>query len=269
MEIFSNLNVRDAVGATYSASSTVYDSKGAPHTVTVTFAHTGLVAGVDTWTYSAAVPDADTNLGTVGSGTMGTGTLQFNASGTLISPVGNVNLSFTNAGVTSFRNGANAFTAANPLSWRLYQTSGAVLGAPIVTGYPIPSSTSATNTDGYPPGNLTSVIINKDGVLQGVFSNGQVEELAQLGIAQFNNPKGLIRLGRNLFAETNASGTASIGAADTGGRGTIVGSSLEASNVDMASEFTKMLIFERGYQANSKIITTSDTIIQTAISLVR
>jgi len=269
MEIYSNLNVRDAVGTTYTASSTVYDSKGAPHTVTITFTHTGLVGGVDQWTYAAAVPDADTNLGTAGSGALGTGTLSFDASGTLIAPAGNVDLYFTTAGVTSFANGADAFTAANPLSWRLYQTDGAILGAPIITGYPIASSTSATNTDGYPPGNLTSVVIDGDGILQGVFSNGQVEELAQLGIAQFNNPKGLIRLGRNLFAETNASGTASIGAANTGGRGAIVGSSLEASNVDMASEFTKMLIYERGYQANSKIITTSDTISQTAIGLIR
>jgi flagellar hook protein FlgE len=93
--------------------------------------------------------------------------------------------------------------------------------------------------------------------------------MAQLAIANFNNPKGLIRAGRNLFGETNASGTPAIGAADTGGRGSVIGSSLESSNVDIASEFTRMLVFERGYQANSKIITVSDTLTQTAISLVR
>ena len=93
--------------------------------------------------------------------------------------------------------------------------------------------------------------------------------MAQLAVAQFNNPKGLLRMGRNLYAETNSSGTPSIGSANTGGRGTVVGSSLESSNVDIATEFTRMLVFERGYQANSKIITASDTITQTAIGLVR
>jgi flagellar hook protein FlgE len=116
---------------------------------------------------------------------------------------------------------------------------------------------------------LTSVIVDSDGIIQGIFDNGQVQEIAQLAIAQFNNNKGLLREGRNLFTETNASGEAAIGAANTGGRGTVIGSSREASNVDMATEFTQMLVYERGYQANSKIINVSDTVIQTAISLVR
>jgi flagellar hook protein FlgE len=90
-----------------------------------------------------------------------------------------------------------------------------------------------------------------------------------MAIAQFNNSKGLLRMGRNLFAETNASGTPAIGSADSGGRGTVVGSALEASNVDIAVEFTKMLVFERGYQANSRIITASDTLTQTALGIVR
>ncbi len=266
MELYANLDSRAATGSTYSASSTIYDSKGAPHTVTVTFTHDGIVGGNDQWSYSASIPDADVPGTTTAAeqGILGTGTIQFDSSGTLVSPA-NLNIDLDTQGL-ALANGADplAFT------WRLYQTEGTtVTGAPLITGYPIPSSTSATNTDGYPPGNLTSVVIDSDGILQGVFSNGQVEELAQLAIAQFNNPKGLLRLGRNLFGETNASGTPAIGAAGTGGRGAIIGSSLEASNVDMATEFTKMLVFERGYQANSKIITASDTITQTAISLVR
>jgi flagellar hook protein FlgE len=257
VEIFANLDVRSVPTSTYTASTTIYDSKGAPHTLTITFTHNGLNAGGnDEWAYSAAIPDADTVTGAVGSGILGTGTLEFDNTGTLVTPAADVTLT-----TPAFANGAAALT----FDWILYDVN----GTPIITGYPIPSTTSATNTDGFPPGNLTSIIINSDGVLEGVFDNGQVEQLAQVAIAQFNNPKGLLRMGRNLYAETNASGTPSIGAADTGGRGTVIGSALESSNVDIAVEFTRMLVFQRGYQANSKIITASDTLTQTAIGLVR
>jgi flagellar hook protein FlgE len=256
MSIFANLDVREAVGSTYTASTTIYDSKGAPHTVTITFTHNGLVGANDQWTYSAAIPDADTATGAAGSGILGTGTLEFDATGTLVTPVGDIALT-----TPAFANGADPLA----FDWRLYDDN----GVPVITGYPIPSATSATNTDGYPPGYLSALVVDQEGVIQGVFTNGQVEDLAILALAQFNNPKGLLRMGRNLYAETNASGNPSIGQADTGGRGTVVGSSLEASNVDIAVEFTKMLVFERGYQANSRTITTADTVIQTALSLIR
>jgi flagellar hook protein FlgE len=257
MEIYANLDVRDAAGATYSASTTVYDSKGTPHTVTIDFTHTGLVGGNDRWAYNVTLPGADVQGGTAGTPySVAAGNLDFDATGTLAAPAADVAIT-----TPAFTNGANALA----FDWRLYDANGTA----IFTGYPIPSSTSATNTDGYPPGNLTSVIVDAEGILQGVFSNGQVEELAQLAIANFNNPKGLLRQGRNLYTETNASGTPAIGAADTGGRGSVVGSALESSNVDIAVEFTKMLVFERGYQANSKTITASDTLTQTALTLVR
>jgi flagellar hook protein FlgE len=214
------------------------------------------VGGNDQWAYSASIPDADTATGAAGSGILGAGTLEFDAAGTLLTPAANV--AFT---TPAFANGAGALT----FDWDLYDDNNVA----IITGYPIPSTTSATNTDGYPPGNLSSVIIDSDGIIEGVFSNGQVEQMAQLAIAQFNNPKGLMRLGQNLFGETMASGNSSIGVANTGGRGTIIGSALESSNVDMATEFTRMLVFQRGYQANSKTITTADTLTQTALTLVR
>lgn len=262
VDFFMNLDVRQAVNSTYSASTTIYDTKGAPHTMTITFTHNGLNAGGnDQWTYNATIPGADVVGGVAGTDfVLANGTIEFDGTGTLLNRDGAAvaNLAIT---TPAFTNGADAIT----FDWRLVDDN----GVPIITGYPIPSTTTATNTDGYPPGNLTSLIIDTEGVIQGVFSNGQVEELAQLAISQFNNPKGLLRMGRNLYAETNASGTPSIGAANTGGRGTVVGSSLESSNVDIAAEFTRMLVFERGYQANSKIITASDTLTQTAIGLVR
>lgn len=268
-EVFSNLDVRAADNTEYSASTTIYDSKGAPHTMTMRFVHRDPAmvdpgTGNDWWGYYVEIPGNDVVGGLPDTPfELANGIIEFDGTGTLTirdgAPIANLGI------VTpAFTNGADAF-AAGDLEWRFLDDN----GTPIITGYPIPSSTSATNTDGYPPGNLTSLIVDGEGIIQGVFTNGQVIELAQLGIAQFNNPKGLLRMGRNLYAETNASGNASIGAADTGGRGTVIGSSLESSNVDIATEFTRMLVFERGYQANSKIITASDTITQTAIGLVR
>ena len=256
IQMYINLNVEDDVGDTYSSSVTVYDSKGSPHTVSIDFTHNGLVGGNDQWTYSASLPGADVEPPQATPYILGTGTIEFDGSGTLVVPAANVN--FT---TPIFSNGADplAFT------WNVYDDD----GVSSLTGYPIASATSSTNTDGYPPGNLTSLMINSDGLIQGVFSNGQVEQMAQLATANFNNNQGLIRLGDNMFAETNASGPPAIGAANTGGRGSVTGSALESSNVDIATEFTNMLIFERGYQANSRIITASDEVIQEALSLKR
>jgi flagellar hook protein FlgE len=256
IQMFANLNVQDDVGDTYSASITVYDSKGSPHAVTIDFTHNGLVGGNDQWAYSASLPGADVDPPQAAPFVLGAGIMEFDGTGSLIQPAANVNFVTPN-----FSNGADPLN----FNWNIFDED----GVPSFTGYPIPSATNSTNTDGYPPGNLTSLIIDNDGLIQGVFSNGQVEEMGQLATANFNNNKGLLRLGMNLFSETNASGPPSVGAAGTGGRGRVTGSALEASNVDIATEFTNMLIFERGYQANSRIITTSDEIIQESLSLKR
>jgi flagellar hook protein FlgE len=271
-QVFSNLDVRSDIDYSYSASTTIYDSKGAPHTVSIEFIHQDSAVtaagnapadGNDWWSYTVTIPGADVDGGVAGTDfQLAAGTVEFDGTGTLVDiDDGDNNLADIVINMGPFTNGANQMD----VTWDIIDDT----NVPRITGYPIPSTTSATNTDGYPPGNLTSVVIDQDGIMQGVFDNGQVEELAQLAIASFNNPKGMIRMGRNLYAETNSSGTPAIGAAGTGGRGSVVGSSVESSNVDIATEFTKMLVFERGYQANSKIITASDTLTQTALSLVR
>jgi flagellar hook protein FlgE len=265
--VFANLDVRSAVGDTYSASTTVFDSKGAPHTLTLTFTHNGLDGNLnDEWGYAITIPGADVQGGVPGTPfdlvvAPPVPTIAFDGTGTLVDLNGTGAVADLAIVTPAFTNGADAMN----IDWDLVDAN----GVPLITGYPLPSSVTSTNTDGYPPGTLTSVIVDSDGIIQGIFDNGQVQEIAQLAIAQFNNNKGLLREGRNLFTETNASGEAAIGAANTGGRGTVIGSSREASNVDMATEFTQMLVYERGYQANSKIINVSDTVIQTAISLVR
>lgn len=137
------------------------------------------------------------------------------------------------------------------------------------TNFDSPSSTLFVSQDGYPPGTLQSVSVDNNGVLSGRYSNGQVQELYVLALADFSSPWGLKRDGSNLFSQTPASGDALIGAANTGRLGSVNGSSLETSNVDMAAQMVQMIQTQRGFEANSKIITTADTLLSEVIQLKR
>jgi flagellar hook protein FlgE len=129
-----------------------------------------------------------------------------------------------------------------------------------------PSSLSS-NTDGASAGTLTSFTVGQGGDITGVYSNGYKQPLGQLALASFSNPSGLTKAGGNLFQSSANSGTAQVGVPDSGSRGTIATGFLEGSNVDLAQQFTNMIMAERGFQANSKVITTSDEILQDLVNL--
>ncbi len=131
------------------------------------------------------------------------------------------------------------------------------------------SATSSTSQDGFGVGSLNSVIVEQDGTITGLFSNGDVRPLAQIALANFNNAQGLLATGNNEYIETPGSGQPAIGTPESGGRGSISGSTLELSNVDLAEEFTNLILSERGFQANSRVIVSNDTLLQEAINLVR
>ncbi|NLO65643.1 MAG: flagellar hook-basal body complex protein, partial [Firmicutes bacterium] len=123
--------------------------------------------------------------------------------------------------------------------------------------------------DGYQNGALESYAIDQNGIIVGSFSNGLTRNLGQIALARFTNPAGLERIGSTMFIETPNSGTAQIEAAGQPGYGTISPSSLEMSNVDLSEEFTEMIITQRGFQANSRIITSSDEMLQELVNLKR
>ncbi len=122
---------------------------------------------------------------------------------------------------------------------------------------------------GYAAGSLTSLSIDNVGRVIGVFSNGQLNELALLSIARFNNPSGLMKIGDNLFEDTVNAGYLGLDAGGIAGRGLLSPGTLEMSNVDLAKEFTDMIVAQRGFQANSRIITTSDELLQELVNLKR
>jgi flagellar hook protein FlgE len=138
-----------------------------------------------------------------------------------------------------------------------------------VTQFGTGQSFAALSQDGFPMGNLQSFNITSDGTVVGFFSNGTKLPLAQLAIASFSNPAGLEKVGNTSFAASLNSGPAQVGTAGTGGRGLMVGGALEGSNVDLAAEFTNLIVAQRGFQANSRIITASDEVLQDLVNLKR
>lgn len=138
-----------------------------------------------------------------------------------------------------------------------------------MTQYNTDSTALLDYQDGYPMGNLLSFNIGIDGTIQGVYDNGKVMNLARVAVANFQNPAGLIQVGSSLFQESNNSGDAVIGAPGDQGMGAIIPGSLEMSNVDLSEEFTDMIVTQRGFQANSRVITTSDEMLQELVNLKR
>lgn len=135
------------------------------------------------------------------------------------------------------------------------------------TSFDAGSATVYQNQDGYSWGYLQTTSVNREGVLSGFFSNGQTEDFYRVGVYRFNSEWGLRRDGNNNFVSTTASGDPIAGVGNSEGRGTVQQNTLEMSNVDMAEEFAKMILTQRGYQANTKVITTSDSLLNTTISI--
>lgn len=123
--------------------------------------------------------------------------------------------------------------------------------------------------NGQQAGTLQSFTLNADGTLQGAFSNGMKQIIGQIALATFNNPVGLEKAGGSMYRTTVNSGAAQVGTAGSGGRGTLVGGSLEMSNVDLSAEFTNLIVAQRGFQANARVITTSDQVLQELVDLKR
>ncbi|MGO8789342.1 MAG: flagellar hook protein FlgE [Terriglobia bacterium] len=239
----------DSAGS-FSEPMEVYDSLGASHTLSFNFTK----EGTNQWGYQITIPAAD--VGSSGAPVViGSGTLQFDSSGNLISPAGNV------AAIT-VPNLADGASSMN-FSWQLFNSQ----GSPNVTQAGAASAASNTSQSGFSSGTLTSFSITSDGTIQGAYSNGQTTVLGEVALANFANPQGLTDTSGNDYLVTAASGAAITGTAGAGGLGTIQGGAVEESNVDIATEFANLITAERDYQANAKAITTADDITQTAINL--
>ena len=136
-----------------------------------------------------------------------------------------------------------------------------------ITSYGGANTTEVVSSTGNAMGSLASYSISPDGTIEGVFTNGMKQPLGQIALATFNNPGGLNKVGNSEYSESVNSGQAQIGAAGTGSRGQLAAGELEGSNVDLSQEFSNLIIAERGFEANSKVITTSDEVLQDLVNL--
>ena len=127
----------------------------------------------------------------------------------------------------------------------------------------------SASQDGFPPGSLQGFGISVDGLVSGNYTNGLTRNLGQVGIAIFSNPGGLERLGANMWRSTENSGVALQGVSGTGGRGSINAGFLEQSNVDISTEFTDLIVTQRGFQANTRVVTTVDEMLQELLNMKR
>lgn len=171
----------------------------------------------------------------------------------------------TTAGALTFTNGQP--DAGNKT--KLTTAGGVAVDLSTVTGFTALSTVTAKSDNGGPAGTLESFTLSKDGTIVGSFSNGAKQAVGQIALANFTNPGGLEKAGSSSYRASANSGTASLGTAGSAGLGTLVAGSLEMSNVDLSQEFTNLIVAQRGFQANARIITTSDTVLQELIDLKR
>lgn len=244
--------------ATHSASIDVYDSLGSKHTLKIDFRKESSNPTTGTsWSYTVEVPKP-ADIG---------GTAPFE---NILNPAGLITFDTTGAlagynipGIDFTGNNGSTPNQAITLDF------GSINGFDGITSFDNPSTTSGISQDGFPGGDLVGIRIDQSGTLVGSFSNGRSFGLAQIGMAKFSNNEGLVSDGSNVYLQSANSGDPIIGTAATAGRGFMQSSALEASNVDLSKSLTNLIIIQRGYQANGKTITTSDTLLETLLGIKR
>jgi flagellar hook protein FlgE len=240
----------------FSNNVTVYDSLGKAHEVTIYYRK----SGVNAWEWHAMVDGGDVG-GTAGVPTeRANGNVTFTTNGALdTETTAASSWSFTNATA----NQAIAFDFGTSIT-----TDGGT-GLDGTTQFASTSTTTSLTQDGYAAGSVAGIAVNADGTVMGTFSNGQQRALGQVVVAKFADDNGLERGGQGLWFQTQASGEPLLGAAGSGGKGSIVSGALEQSNVDMGTEFVNLITYQRGFQANSKVITTADEMYQELVNIKR
>ncbi len=250
--IGTNLNAAASAGTTFTTPVSTFNSLGTQNVLSITFTKQ---SGANQWGY-AITPSS----GAITSGA--SGTVTFDTSG---------QLSLVNGATVADQTISLTFTgdpaaAAQTLTWDLADASG-TNGK--LTGFAAQSNNNSVVQDGFATGTLVGLSVNGLGIIQGLFNNGQTENLFEVAMADFLSPTGLTRSGSNLFAESADSGSPVFGTATAGGFGGIVGSSLELSNVDLSAQFVTLIQTQQAFQASARIINTTDDLLTETVNLVR
>lgn len=243
------VNTQSGMTGTHSVSIYVYDSRGERHKVEVNF--TQDTSESNTWNWEAVVDDGGIN--DINDRLMGnTGTVRFNSDGSLL----------------SFDGGPLTFTPAQAQSLVVNLNAGTVGTFDGITQFSAPTTTIAIHQDGHAMGVLSDFTVDNEGKIIGSYSNGISRTLGQIALARFANPSGLTLSGENIYSATVNSGDPLIGV-DNGNVNQIYAGYLELSTVDMAEQFTEMIIAQRGFQAASRVITVADQLLNEVTQLKR
>ena len=241
--VLGNIPSETVPGASLQTGITMYDSQGVPQKVFYNFTK-GAAAGA--WTLDIVHADATVLASAI--------PIQFNSLGALTTPA---------SGAISFTPPAATYPSWTPAA------PGVTVDLSGMTQFGGANTMTAPDQNGFALGSLQSFQLGNDGTITGVYSNGLRQSIGQLALASFNNPGGLEKSGNSSFRAGVNSGTAQIGTATSGGRGALMSGALEMSNVDLAEEFTGLIVAQRGFQANSRVITSSDEILQDLVNLKR
>ncbi|MBN2710949.1 MAG: flagellar hook-basal body complex protein [Planctomycetes bacterium] len=272
----SDVDYGQVQGGSTTTNMIVYDSLGNPKSVTMQMSLVERDTNFSTWRWVADstddtdadfqfnnnVPVADITTST----NVGTGLIRFDSNGQFV--LGNEYSESNGIAITLEDQGVNS-----PLQIRMQNSLSSNedqdLDFSALTQVAAASDFNLEEQDGTAPGTLDQFTVTNDGVIQGIFSNGVVEALARLVLAKVPNENGMIHAGGNLYYEGPSSGAAQIDFAGVGGRGEIRSGQLESSNVDLSEEFTKLITTERGFQANARVISTSDEMLVELVNLKR
>jgi flagellar hook protein FlgE len=239
----------------FTSTITVFDTLGTSHVLTAHF----VKAAANQWNYNITMPGEEIAGGTAGTPldiAGASGSVTFGSDGRMTSPTAGSPIAF---GLTGLASGASDMN----LSWSLYTNSG--VGR--ITQFAQPSATSAISQNGSAAAQLIRIGLGDGGKMLAQYSDGQQVIVGQLAMAAVRNPDSLIAAGNNNYQTSARTATPAIGLPNEGGRGDIVGGATESSTVDIAREFTELIVLQRGFQANSKVITTVDELSQVIIAL--
>ena len=245
-----------AVTPEFQRTINVYDSQGGIQPITLSFVKTG----ANTWAYEAGYSGSSSNI--TGSNPIGTGTVTFNSDGTMK----NVNGAAPASGNFTLTIPWAASTGLSSQS--VVVNLGAVNGTSGLTQFDSASTLNGTSPDGSPFGSITGVQVSKDGTVTAQFSNGLSQSVYKIPVATFTNPDGLGQMSGDAYTATRQSGAANINLANTGSAGGIASQSLEASTVDLATEFTNLITTQRAYSASARVVTTASEMLDQLLQIV-
>ncbi len=272
MSLQANLQASNTADATYTAGDmtsgavtpqfqrtiNVYDSQGGTQPLEMSFIKTG----ANTWAYEITYQGNAANIGGAGSNPIATGTMQFNSDGSLAtadtsaaSPTGTVNVTIPWAAASGLASQTVAINMGT-----VGQTDG-------ITQFDTPSALVSSNVNGAVFGNVTGMTIDKDGFVSANFSNGLTQKIFKVPLVTFTNSDGLNEVSGNAFTTTPTSGSPTLTAANTGGAGAIESGELEGSTVDLATEFTNLIVTQRAYSASSRIVTTTSNMLDELLQM--